>query len=318
MKLIEQTPDLGRCWVRYAFRPWPGSSDLWLDLFSRGLGQGPGKGTDLDEPVIVGSLDDVAYLPPVDGSQEGFRKQLAERLGSAGSPVLAQSLPGTELVSSGATEIYDVLQAVATGDLAKLDTVPSGAAVVWPLISGYTVDVGIRENGLSRLAAAGVTFVQGIAADLPPSDRRRVVRVAGEQGFERLFHGQAPSEREFAAAVHRSGMEPFLRRPLPLAPTRLVHNRRLAELLASIGELWLRLGRAESRGQVFYRDARWVDRDTHDLMVLAREGNLGVVTWLDDDSRRAIQEIAARDESTLFQELRREYLESTDSLERPP
>jgi len=267
--------------------------------------------------VTVDALDDVVYLPPVGGTQGRLRQQLAARLGSAGSPILVQSLPGTEPGSPGATEIYDVLQAVATGNLSRLDTLPSGASVVWPLIGGYTDDAEIWEEGLGYLAGSGVTCVQGIAADLSPWDRRRVVEVAGEQGFEKLFHGRAPSEREFAAAVHRCGMEPFLSRPLPPAPPRLMHNRRLAGSLASIGELWLRLGRAESRGQAFYRAARWVDRDNHDLMVLAREGNLAVVTWLDDDSRRVIQEIAARDESTLLQEVRREYLVATEPRIRP-
>ena len=46
-------------------------------------------------------------------------------------------------------------------------------------------------------------------------------------------------------------------------------------------------------------------------MVLAREGNLGVVSWLDADSRGVIEEIAAQEISTLWAELRCEYLEST-------
>jgi len=82
-----------------------------------------------------------------------------------------------------------------------------------------------------------------------------------------------------------------------------------------IGELWLRLGRLESRGQAFYRAARWVDREGHDLMVLAREGNLGVVSWLDRESRDQVEEIAVNDRSTLLEELYREYLETPGTLD---
>jgi len=263
--------------------------------------------------MTVGEPDDVVYLPPVERGREEFREQVAERLATVGSPVLAQNLPGMALRSPHAAEAIDVLHAVATGELSKLYDVPAGATVIWPLVSGYTDDAQEWEKGLGHLAAAGAVCVQGIAADLSPADRRRVVEVAGEHGFERLFHGPVPAAREFAIAVQKSGMEPFFRRPLPLAPARLVHNRRLAGFLASIGELWLRLDRPESSGQTFYRAARWVDRDSHDLVVLAREGNLGVVSWLDDDSCQVIQEIATRGESSLLQELEREYLDSSES-----
>lgn len=310
MNLREQTPDLGRCWVRYAYRPWSGSSDLWLDLFSRALGRGPEAGFEPRELVRVAGFDDVVYLPPVPESQEGMRRELAERLGAVGAPVLVQCHPGDQPGYPGAVEIYDVLHAVAIEDPSRLDVIPAGAAVVWPLISGYTDDREDWEEGLQRLANKGVSCVQGIAAELSPADRRRVVEVSGDRGFERLFHGPTPSERDFAATAHRLGLEPFLARPLPSAPTRLAHNRRLAEFLTSIGELWLRLGKAESRGQSFYRAGRWVDRENHDLMVLAREGNLGVVSWLDADSRGVIEEIATHDRSTLLAELRCEYLES--------
>ena len=224
MNLREQTPDLGRCWVRYAYRPWSGSRDLWLDLFSRGLGSGPAQGFEPQDPVNVEGLDDVVYLPPVQESQEGIRRELTKRLGAVGAPVLVQCLPGGEPAHPGAVEIYDVLHAVAIEDLSRLDAVPAGAAVVWPLISGYTDDRKEWEGGLERLARKGVSCVQGIAADLSPADRRRVVEVAGEQGFERLFHGPVPSERVFATVAHRLGLEPFMARPLPSAPTRLVHN----------------------------------------------------------------------------------------------
>jgi hypothetical protein len=317
LKLVELRPDLGHCWVRYAYRPWPGSPDLWLDLLSRGLGQRAIRRQDSPEPLDLGPLDDVIYLPPVADSESGFRQELAERLVAGGAPVLLQSIPGTDAGSGKMTPVFDVLDAVATGQLFKLDLVPSGAAVIWPLIRGYSDDRSQIDGGLQRLADAGATHVQGVVADLSPADRRRVVDVAGEEGFEELFHGPPPSERLFAAAVHRSGMNPFLPRPSPAAPSRLVNNRRVAGILASIGELWLRLGRTESRGQAFYRAARWVDDDHHDVVAMAREGNLGVVTWLGEESRQVIQESATRHTAQLLEELQQEYLESVPSAGGP-
>jgi hypothetical protein len=175
------------------------------------------------------------------------------------------------------------------------------------LIAGYTDDPEVWSEGLVRLAERGVASVQGIALELSPTERRRVVDVAGERGFEALFHGEAPAERSFAGAVHRSGLVGHFERPLPAGPARLRHNRRLAGTLAAAGDLWLRLERAEPQGQAFYRTARWVDREAHDLIALAREGNLSVVSWLDAASRSVIEEVARTGESTLVAELRREY-----------
>lgn len=308
MRLLEQTPDLGRCWVRYRFRRWPGDGGLWLDLFSRGLG-GAAEGVfevgDLDRKP---DLNDIVYLPPVDRERQAFRLEVATKLAENGAPVLMQSLPGGEARSPGAEEVIDVLSTVVTGNLVGLKDLTAGSKVIWPLISGYSDEADQWDEGLEYLAASGATHVQGITADLSPADRRRLVEAAGDVGFEKLFHGPAPSEREFAIRVSQRGMKAFLGRPLPPGPPRLAGNRRLAGTLASIGELWLRVGRSESRGQMYYRAARWVDRDNHDLITLAREGNLGVVTWLDGDSRQVIEEVAEKNESLLLQELLQEYL----------
>ena len=68
-----------------------------------------------------------------------------------------------------------------------------------------------------------------------------------------------PSEREFARAARRHGLDPFLPRPLPRPPVLRIENRRIGGVLALIAELWLRLGRSEEQGQAFFRAARWID-----------------------------------------------------------
>ena len=309
--LAEQTSDPNHCWVRFSPRSWPGADQLWLDLFTRGLGRPDRGGVDQNVDLISESRDDVVYLPPVDETHEEGRRRAIEVMEESDSPLLVQILPGNLPLSSESLYVFDLLQVIATRQLEELPELPAGSSLLWPLVGGYTDDPGLWNEVLPGLEEGGVSRVQGLAADLSPADRRRIVEVAGDQGFDRLFHGQPPSEREFASAVHRFGMEPFLSRPLPKSPARLRGNRRLAEDLALIGELWLRLGRSESRGQGFYRAARWIDREAHDLMALAREGNLGVVTWLDAESRELVQEIVASGSASLLAELRDEYLGSS-------
>lgn len=308
--LAEQTPDPNHCWVRFAPRSWPGADELWLDLFSRGLGRRGRAGVNLDSDLVSGSHDDVVYLPPVDESHEDSLRRAIEALVAADIPLLVQVLPRNQPVSPGSEYVFDLLQAIATLKLEDLRELPQGSSAVWPLVGGYTDDPALWNEVLASLAEGGVSRVQGVSADLSPADRRRIVEVAGERGFDKLFHGPPPAERDFAVVVNRFGMEPFLSRPLPQGPTRLRGNRRLAEELSLIGELWLRLGRSESRGQAFYRAARLIDREAHDLTALAREGNLGVVTWLDAGSRQLVDEIVATGSASLLTELRNEYLES--------
>ena len=309
--LLEQSPDPNHCWVRFTPRNWPGARSLWLDLFTRGLGRSDKGASEPSTGSLPMARDDVVYLPPVENTGIETRRELIEQAVAQTTPLLVQSLPGESPANPRVTWVYDLLQVLVSREIEALATLPSGSSAVWPLIGGYTDDPGLWEEGLGLLAAAGVIQIQGINADLSPAERRRLVDEAGEEGFDRLFHGSPPSERAFASAVHRHGMTPFLDRPLPESPGRLRANRALAAQLALAGELWLRLGRAESRGQALYRASRWVDRESHDLVALAEDGNLGVVTWLDPASRQVVQELVDTGASSLLSELTGEYLEAS-------
>ena len=152
MNLREQPLDPSRCWVRYAWRPWPGRDALWADLFTRGLGSSATTGAELDPAPHPGPIDDVVYLPPVPESLDGPRRALARQLTADGTPCLGQSLPaGSALGDEQGTEIIDVLHAVATADLAALETIPPRARILWPLIAGYTDDVAVWSAGLAIL-----------------------------------------------------------------------------------------------------------------------------------------------------------------------
>jgi hypothetical protein len=73
-------------------------------------------------------------------------------------------------------------------------------------------------------------------------------------------------------------------------------------------ELWLRLARPVGQGQALYAAARQADRTTFDLAALAREGNLGVLGWLDPLARSLVKEVASTGRSALLKELTAEYV----------
>ncbi len=230
-----------------------------------------------------------------------------------GTPVLIQLFPGEETTVppvTGSAFVFDLLQTLLERDLGALRRLPSGAAAVWPLLPGLTDDPALWEIGCRDLAAAGARCVQALTPALTPADRRKLSERWGQEdeaAFDALFHRPPPSERDFARAAHRHGLEPFLTRPLPRPPVTGAGNRWIGGVLAVTGEVWLRLGRPVEQGQAFYRAARWVDRSPYDLEALAREGNLGVLP-LDAESREIVAECAETGESDRLARLLEEYV----------
>jgi hypothetical protein len=300
--------------------------------------QVPNAGQAAQRPVLdpawrqAPPLDDVLYLPPVPRHLAAWRDRLAAEQLGAGTPLLVQLLPGDDLglpVTSGGAVAFalDLAAALLAGDLDRLSAAPGWALAVWPLLPGLTDDPALWEKGCRRLAAAGVKRVQALSPSLSPADRRRLAAGAPARVFEALFHVASAGwemERDFARLAHRHGLEPFLPRPSRRqesapraggpgeAPGREAGNRAAAAALGLAAELWLRLGRPVEPAQALYRAARWVDGTSYDVEALAREGNLGVVTVLDEASRRLILELAAGGEPALVRELLAEYLAPPD------
>jgi hypothetical protein len=307
MRWTSQPPDPLHFWIRFAPRPWPGWDGLWVDLAQSVLGNSSTSSLEIPERWRTDPPDDVVYLPPVPIELEGARQDLASFFTEHGTPVLLQQPVETVQVSGGSASVFDVLEALLAGRQAALADLPADSKVVWPLIAGLTDERRLWDEGLAALATAGAGYVQPLALELAPGDKRLLVDRAGEQSFHAVFHGQHPSERQFSSLAVDHGFSPFLPRPLPTASVKR-ENRRLAEQLALTAELWLRLGRAESAGQSLYRSARWVDRESYDLTMLCREGNLGVFPWLDTLSSGVISEFVSSGSSGLLAELEAEYL----------
>jgi len=239
------------------------------------------------------------------------RDAMAVGLLAAGAPVLVELLPGETTAAEGAMVVYDLLGALLAGDFERLGSLPAGAAAVWPLIGGLSDRTDQWEEGCAALAEAGVSFVQAQAVDLAPALRRQLAESCGEEVFDALFHGEKPSEREFARLAHRFGLRPFLNRPPSGAKPRYRRNRRLAAALSMAGELWLRLGRSDTVGNALFRAARGAERTSHDLAAVAREGNLDVLDWLESTCVTVVEDVVALGRSSLVDELFDEYLGKT-------
>lgn len=294
-----QLPEPARFWVRYRPRRWPAPEVCCTDLAAGGLLAAAGKGGEELPELATGRhgapFDDLVYLPPVPAALDAARVRRMQTLVAAGTPVLFQLLPGAAppAPAGGALVVYDPLPALLSGDAALLAP-PAGAGVsaaVWPLVAGLSDAEALADGACSRLAAAGVRAVQAVALKLSPGDRRAIAEAAVGELFDAVFHQPPPDERRFARIAAAHGLAPLLPRPLP--PASAAGNRRLAGLLATAGELWLRLGRSEPRGQALFRAARWADTTAYDLAALARDGHLSVVEALDPDSRALIEEAVA-------------------------
>ena len=346
-------PDPDRQWIRFGPRTWPcapagverdsGAPPLWLDLAGDRLGAAGQPGCDEIE-LPAGPFDDVLYLPPVAARLQAARDRAAAEVAAQGTPVLVQLLPGERPPEAeGVVALYDLLGLLVAGNLDALGELPAGSAAVWPLVAGLTDSPDLRDEGVRRLAEAGVAVLQAISPDLPPTDRRRLfesrgatggdetespdagadeglepgrddeVRAAGageEELFRRLFHTGLPDPRPLARAARAHRLAPFLPRPLPRPPLAGAANREAAGLLALAGEIHLRLGRL-ALGQACFRAARWIDQSSFDLGALAREGNLHVLPWLDPMCRGIVEEWSEAGTSATVDALSAEYTTST-------
>lgn len=305
--LRERPPSPWHGWVRHAPARWPGPRVPWIDLAAGALGEGAG-GPELLAALEGPRLEGLLYLPPVPPELAAARDRLAARHAGRGTPVLVQLLPGDPPPSTrtpGIVVVWDLLPvALAGGGPIDLHGLAGGegAGAIWPLVPGVA-DEARLEAVASSVAAAGLAALLAVPVELSGRDRRDLGESMSEERYLRLFHGDAPSAAPLARAAARHGLLPLLPRPLPRPPLRGAGNLRAAELLASCAELCLLLGEPESRAQALLRAARFAEREAHDLAALAREGNLGVLPWLDGEARELVAEVAAGGEPRLWRQL---------------
>ncbi len=228
-----------------------------------------------------------------------------------GAPLLVQvvcdRLAGTAAADlpPNATVVLDLLdslvcQAAALREEFRENRQPSlpfapaplqDATLVWPLISGWTDQPEVLGPATVRFAAAGARRVVPRSLELDARDRRLLaerLQTTWPEAFDALFHGgeSVPDTAAFRSVAEAAGLEHRLPRPLPAPPLpeRLRLARELAGHLIELGDA------AVTGGDAYYRAARFLDQDEVDIEAAAREGNLGVLPWLEDPVRQAVEQ----------------------------
>lgn len=324
LTLREHVAEPANLWIRHSFSRWPSSSGrLWCELTTGGLP--PAVSSPPVEPsqaaALVRSLADVVYVPPVSVTEEQLRALVAAAAAEVGVPLLLQvsadfdihertfvvdgPAAGQEPVGSAeVVVVVDLLDCLVRhavelrSEFRKrrqpgLPFAPrplSGANVIWPLVAGWTDQPALLEPAMSRLAAAGAGRVVSRAMHLGAGDRRLLcerLQSAWPEAFDALFHGGdvAPASAPFHEAAAAAGLDSRLPRPLPARPLppRLRRARQLAGHLIELGDA------ADAQGDAYYRAARFLDRGEVDIDAAAREGNLGVLPWLEEPARQAVE-----------------------------
>ena len=323
LTLREHVAEPANLWIRHSFPRWPVSSgnDLWCDLGTGGLPPSTAGSLPAAANAAEGvrSVTDVVYVPPLSADCMHLFRSIGEAAAEAGVPLLIQ-IVGTipaggsslrELAAPGladlpsnqvvAVDLLDTLvrHAAALREELRERRQPSlpfepaplqGETVVWPLVSDWTDQPGLLEPAMARLAAAGARRVVPRAMQLDARERRLLaerLHSSWPEAFDALFHGDGsrPDHSAFRCAAETASLEHRLPRPLPALPlpSRLRRSRELAGHLIELGDA------AATHGDAYYRAARFLDRNEVDIAAAAREGNLGVLPWLEDPARVAVE-----------------------------
>ncbi len=321
----EVVPLPSRFWIRHLPRRWPEADEPRLDLYEHKIvwpaPAGPKQAAG-DRLPAVAPLADVAWVPPVRKDRTREKSNLVLDLVAARVPVLDQFASRDEETPAALTTLVaDLLSALLDENLALIDELPERAWIVVPLLPGLSSEPSGWSGLLRRAATRRPLAVVGVAPELSPIDRRKLVDLLGEDRFEAVHHSLTEEgsgrrlERVFASAVASAGLTAFIERPVAELPPRLARNRALATLLAECGELWLRVGRSEAEGAALLAAARHLESAAVaglDLAALSREGNLAHLGFLSPLALSLIDSAAgaagAGARPALLAELRAEYL----------
>jgi hypothetical protein len=249
--------------------------------------------------------DDVVYLPPVSEEHQDELDELISAHAERGVPVIAHGLAdgpryASQEATDGVTQVVDLLP-VALGHL-PIEGVAPGVVAAWPLLPGGP-GVEIWPNLASGLADLGYRIVQAVPLELDPSDLRVLSGYLPEDSGLGLFHAAPASVGSFAGIMLEAGLSPFIDRPLPRPPLLGAGNLEVAGRLHLVGELLHILDRSPALAANLLRAARFAEELPQDLRALVRDGNLGILPWLDPDSKRIVEEWAAGEPFTSKKEL---------------
>jgi hypothetical protein len=252
--------------------------------------------------------DELVYVPPVTVAYRGARDDLVAWIAESGMHALVQVVPGEEAVPRAAVTLVDLTNPLLGDEIDRLRDVSAGALVLWPLIAGISDCPAVVETGCSHLLDAGVGVVQPIAVDIAAPLRQQLTSGRSSDVFDALFRRGKPSEQAFARGAWAVGLNLWTVRPETGVSSRVQTNRRVAGVLASVADLWLRLERPAAAGQALWRASRGAESSPYDLAALGREGNLEVLDWLDTRAADVVRAVLAGESPPLLSALRAAYV----------
>jgi hypothetical protein len=316
----ELEPRATRLWVRFAPRRWPAAATgvpapAGLDLADRRISWSAAPRASAGDLPSSPPSGDVVLLPPLEKDRTREKQNLASAILASGGVVLDQrwlsqpSEPAAE--ATGATVVSDLLFPLLEGNLAVLENLAPDSIALVPLIPGLSSDEASWQPLVTALVSRSPVAVVGVAPELSPVDRRRLVEWLGEESFERVHHSGASApdlERRFARAVAAAGLNPFFERPAAKLSPRAARNRRIATVLFESGERWLALGRREPDGASLLAAARHVEAATQEIAALARERQLALLPYLSPLARETVAAFVESGRSSLLAELRAEWV----------
>jgi hypothetical protein len=314
----ELEPRASRLWARFAPRRWPAAADEfaapWLDLVDKRIvwpaaARAPGGELSSSPPS-----GDVVLLPPLENARTREKQAFASAILAASGVVLDQRWlsqpPEPAAGAAGMTFVSDLFFPLLERSSAVLENLAPESIALVPLIPGLSADEASWEPLLAALVSRPPLAVVGVAPELSPVDRRRLVERLGDESFERVHHSGASApdvERRFARAVAAAGLNPFFERPAAKLWPRAARNRRISAMLFEAGERWLALGRGESDGASLLAAARHVEAATQEIEALARERQLALLPFLSPLARETVAGFVESGRSALLAELRAEW-----------
>jgi len=257
----------------------------------------------------AGPRVDVVFVPAVPRGRRAERERwILDLERGGGAALVAVELDEAAEPAATGTRLVDLLEPLLSGaPPAAIDLLPPEVTALFPLLPGLSGDADSWRPWLAALGRAGRRAVVGVAPELTPPDRRQLAERAGEERFEAIFHGDVPSEHEFARAATAAGLEPWLARPRVDLPPRRARNRELATLLAEAGDLLVRLGSGEAEGSALLAASRHLEATPLDVAALAREGNLAVLSWLPAPAREIVEAHVEQGQVERLEQLRERW-----------
>ena len=314
-RLIE--PRASRLWAHFTPKRWPAAERPYLDLGERRIVWPSRTRPDragLQIPDAPPGFAEVVLLPPVGEAELAAKSTLADLIRAAGGMPLDQIPAGGGAARGPASGnvVVDLSGELIFGEAIAALPRSADSILVVPLLPAVSDSEKWWPAIFERHGGASGSTIVGIAPELTPLDRRRLVEALGDDRFEEIHHRAKSAlelERAFARAASAAGFLPFFDRPVIPLPPRAARNRSLAAILAEAGERALALGHSEAEAVSLLTAARHVDESERDFVALAREGQLALLPFLSPRARSVIEEFAASGRSEWLAALRVEWLD---------